>query len=502
MTRLRLLPALIAFAALPAATSSAATPASCPGTPIAPSKTITGSFPASRQGSEVLLPFSVPKGTTAVRVKYCWDKPERSAGANDTHVLDLGLYGPRRGGDKVWGVKEFRGWGGSSHPDVIVSPRGFSSRAQYLKAPKTPVPGRTTRGFLPGPHRSRPVGGRPRRRRRRRPGRRRPERRGVAGRHRVLEGACRQARRLPQGALLHRAGAAQGGLVRRRHARARRELGARRRDDEGGLRLRVQDGQARLHHALGLRDVGRLGRDRPLPGQVPRPRDRPLGRGDHLPRAHDEPRERAPRGLPHRRDPRAPGERRARPGARGAARLGDPPRRPRRRRLDADQPPDDLQVRRPGGQALLPRLPVGLHRRADRLRQERRRDRGRHRPGRLPPGGADDAQPVRPDRDRVLRARARARRPRRRGRLERRPSRRRGRRPDRDPGGQGGDRRLRRLALARRPAARRRVGSHLREDVRPGRPRPAADGTRAGRQARGDLRRHRGGIEGLRSAPA
>jgi hypothetical protein len=50
-----------------------------------------------------------------------------------------------------WGPDEFRGWGGSSHPDVTVSPAGFSSEEQYLARPKGHVPDRTTRGFRPGP---------------------------------------------------------------------------------------------------------------------------------------------------------------------------------------------------------------------------------------------------------------------------------------------------------------------------------------------------------------
>ena len=67
------------------------------------------------------------------------------------HTLDLGLYGPREGGGKLWGEREFRGWGGSSHPDVTLSAEGFSSEAQYTASPRVEVPGKTTRGFIPGP---------------------------------------------------------------------------------------------------------------------------------------------------------------------------------------------------------------------------------------------------------------------------------------------------------------------------------------------------------------
>jgi hypothetical protein len=112
----------------------------CPGDPIRLDQLTTGSFPADLQGGYVRVPFDVPAGTTAVRVKYCFDQPEAPL-PNVRHTLDLGLYDPRG----------FRGWGGSSHPDVTLSAEGFSTPEQYAAAPKGRVAGRTTRGFRPGP---------------------------------------------------------------------------------------------------------------------------------------------------------------------------------------------------------------------------------------------------------------------------------------------------------------------------------------------------------------
>src|SRR5574339_220284 len=66
------------------------------------------------------------------------------------HTLYLGLYEPRSRPGALWAEREFRGWGGSSHPDVTITPQGFSSEAEYLADPKGHVDGRTTRGFLPG----------------------------------------------------------------------------------------------------------------------------------------------------------------------------------------------------------------------------------------------------------------------------------------------------------------------------------------------------------------
>ena len=85
----------------------------CPGGAIATDRVITGEFGTNVNKDYILLPFDVPRGTTAVRVKYCWDRPE---GGAMRHTLDLGLYGPRQGASKLWGEQEFRGWGGSSLP--------------------------------------------------------------------------------------------------------------------------------------------------------------------------------------------------------------------------------------------------------------------------------------------------------------------------------------------------------------------------------------------------
>lgn len=125
--------------------------APCPGDANTPDRVITGSFGQEVEGSYVFVGFEVPVGTTAVRVKYCYDKPESPTSAQVNHTIDLGLFGPRgeRGGP--WGMDEFRGWGGSSHPDVTVSAEGFSTEAQYLAKPKGHVAGKTTRGFRPGP---------------------------------------------------------------------------------------------------------------------------------------------------------------------------------------------------------------------------------------------------------------------------------------------------------------------------------------------------------------
>jgi hypothetical protein len=131
-----------------------AAPAGCGGAAdatLTPHRVITGEFDSSLEGSYVMLPFDVPPGATAVRVRYCHDQPEAPTNTEIRHVLDLGLWDARTAPGVPWDEPEFRGWGGSSHPDVTVSPNGFSSEAEYLASPRLHRRGHTTRGFRPGP---------------------------------------------------------------------------------------------------------------------------------------------------------------------------------------------------------------------------------------------------------------------------------------------------------------------------------------------------------------
>ena len=133
------------------ATALSAQGACTGGAPTTPTRVITGTFSEAQKGQYMMLPFDVPAGTTSVRVKYCYDQPENAVLPMARHTLDLGLWEARPGPGEPWGEEQFRGWGGSSHPDVIVTPQGFSSEEAYLADRKGNVPGRTTRGFRPGP---------------------------------------------------------------------------------------------------------------------------------------------------------------------------------------------------------------------------------------------------------------------------------------------------------------------------------------------------------------
>jgi hypothetical protein len=130
------LASLLAMLATPPV-GRAAVPA-CPGDDGVPGRVVTGTFETSLEGAYVLVPFEVPAGSTSVRVKICYDQPELPLSVPGVpysvkHTLDLGVY-QTRGADAFYDEDEFRGWGGSSRPNVLITPEDS-----------------TTVGFKPGP---------------------------------------------------------------------------------------------------------------------------------------------------------------------------------------------------------------------------------------------------------------------------------------------------------------------------------------------------------------
>ena len=130
MRRLAVLGLIPALLLLPHV-SRAATPETCPGAAgKGESRVVTGAFDEAYEGGYVMVPFDVADGTTRVELKLCYDKPDSPTSAEIKHTLDLGIYEATT--DGFHDTNEFRGWGGSSRPHVIVSPE------------------RATVGFLPG----------------------------------------------------------------------------------------------------------------------------------------------------------------------------------------------------------------------------------------------------------------------------------------------------------------------------------------------------------------
>jgi hypothetical protein len=117
-----MLPAvLLAAALLPASPAAGAAPESCPGDHGVPDAAFTGTFDQTLEGAHVMVPFEVPEGMTRVRVKLCYDQPQSPTNAFLRNTLDLGLY-DRRDADGSFGATGFRGWGGSSRPNVLITP--------------------------------------------------------------------------------------------------------------------------------------------------------------------------------------------------------------------------------------------------------------------------------------------------------------------------------------------------------------------------------------------
>ena len=102
MRRLRRVGLGIAFAAaVPFVAPGPASACTLPGTPDAgfePPQDFLGTVTSAHQGAYVQIPFNVPAGTTAIRIRYCNDQPRRRP-ADDT--LDMGVYEPLHAGSAI-----------------------------------------------------------------------------------------------------------------------------------------------------------------------------------------------------------------------------------------------------------------------------------------------------------------------------------------------------------------------------------------------------------------
>ncbi len=147
---------LLAGVGLIAAPAAASADCTIPGSAdpsFSSAEDFSGSFDSAKQGSFVQIPFDLPAGSTAVRVRYCFDNPPSGGGPSNT--LDMGVYEPLKSGDTVWGPRERRGWSGSAVRDLAISENGFSPEDVYLANGgadrKKYVSGYTTRAYEPGP---------------------------------------------------------------------------------------------------------------------------------------------------------------------------------------------------------------------------------------------------------------------------------------------------------------------------------------------------------------
>ena len=117
------------------AAATALGPTSCPGAAIEPTQVITGEFGTELQGSFVLLPFHGPGRHDRRAGQVLLGPADRRPSTATRSTSASTRRAPSRG--RSTDRREFRGWGGSSHPDVIVSPEGFKSEAEYVASPRT-----------------------------------------------------------------------------------------------------------------------------------------------------------------------------------------------------------------------------------------------------------------------------------------------------------------------------------------------------------------------------
>ena len=99
----------------------------------------------------MLVPFDVPAGTTAVRVKYCFDQPEAPTPERPPHARPRPLRAAARRRPAARRARVPR-LGRLQPPRRDASrPRASRPRRSTSPSPKGHVPGKTTRGFRPGP---------------------------------------------------------------------------------------------------------------------------------------------------------------------------------------------------------------------------------------------------------------------------------------------------------------------------------------------------------------
>ncbi|HVF53224.1 MAG TPA: CehA/McbA family metallohydrolase [Actinomycetota bacterium] len=120
MRRLAVAAALVMIASMAVPAAGRQTLEACTGEGT-PTLSFGGSLSEDYEGSYLMVPFRVPRGTTKVTVRLCHDQPDSPTSAEIKHTLDLGIY-DKRGPNGFFDRDGFRGWGGSSRLDVSISP--------------------------------------------------------------------------------------------------------------------------------------------------------------------------------------------------------------------------------------------------------------------------------------------------------------------------------------------------------------------------------------------
>jgi len=112
---------------------------------------VQGDLLPARTGGYLQIPFTVPNGAKAIRVRYSYDQPGGGCGGSP-NTLDMGVYQPRANtSDPVWEQSDRRGWSGSAVKDLAIAENGFTDDATYNGGKKNYVTGKTTRAYRPDP---------------------------------------------------------------------------------------------------------------------------------------------------------------------------------------------------------------------------------------------------------------------------------------------------------------------------------------------------------------
>ena len=112
---------------------------------------VQGDIAATKAGGYLQIPFTVPSGTTGIRVRYSYDQPDGGCGGSP-NTLDMGVYQPRSNtSDPAWEQTDRRGWSGSAVKNLAISEDGFTDETTYKSNPKAYTSGFTTRAYQPGP---------------------------------------------------------------------------------------------------------------------------------------------------------------------------------------------------------------------------------------------------------------------------------------------------------------------------------------------------------------
>lgn len=147
---LSVLAGLIAALLLPAAASAACSLPGASNEGLNPADEVVyeGTLTADVNQDYLQIPFDIGNGVKGIRIRYCYSN---QVAGQASPTLDLGVYGPKQAGAANWTMDDLRGWTGSAIRVAGIGENGYTDVETYNQSRKAYVPGRTNRGFTPGP---------------------------------------------------------------------------------------------------------------------------------------------------------------------------------------------------------------------------------------------------------------------------------------------------------------------------------------------------------------